>query len=172
MSHRLRIAHIGFLSYIKGMSMLNQLTQDPAIPVDWYVIGDMEQNTMDWSNATITGQYNSFDELQDHVDYFDIDCIIMLSICPESFSYTLTEAWLMGLPVIGSLRGAIGRRIIDTGCGYVVDPVDYQSIKSLIMNIRQDDLSIMYDKIQDITLPSYDDMVQSYQLLYQSILYN
>ena len=166
---RMRIAHIGFLSYIKGMKIFNRLIHDHDITVDWYIIGGMEPNNMDWSTATITDHYKSFNELHDYIDYFDIDCIIMLSICPESFSYTLTEAWMMGIPVIGSSMGAIGHRINETGCGKVVNPFIYHDVKNVLMNITYDDLYTISDRIQTMDLPSYDTMINKYNELYNNM---
>lgn len=62
--------------------------------------------------------------------------IAILSIWAETYSHTLTEAWVAGIPVIGSALGAVGERIERTGGGWVVDVMDpqktYQQIQQII----------------------------------------
>ena len=104
------IAHVGLLSPIKGARLFNRLSHD--VDANWFVIGGLEiYEELDWSTVTFTGHYHSRDELADLLDYHEIDFVVSLSMCPESFSYTLSECWDLGIPVIGTNLGAIGNRI-------------------------------------------------------------
>ncbi|MDD3984506.1 MAG: hypothetical protein PHY59_01120 [Methanobacterium sp.] len=41
----------------------------------------------------------------------------IFSICPETYSHTLTEAWTCGIPVLATEIGALKERIIKNGGG-------------------------------------------------------
>ena len=155
------IAHIGLLSPIKGITLFNRLTKD--IAANWFIIGGLEEyEKYDWENVTVTGHYHSFDELWDLVDFYEIDFAVSLSMCPESFSYTLSECWKMGLPVIGTDLGAIGNRIRAIG-GSTVDPYDYDRVVNLIKHI--DPESIPIGEINYI-----EKMIADYEELYVRLI--
>ena len=54
--------------------------------------------------------------------YNEIDIICILPIWPETFSYTVSEAWLNGIPIVATDIGAVGERIRKTGGGWLVKP--------------------------------------------------
>ena len=56
-------------------------------------------------------QTYSHQELAHHVEAFRPDAALMLSVVPESFSYTLSEMFALGLPVIATNLGAFAERI-------------------------------------------------------------
>ena len=53
----------------------------------------------------------------------------------ETFGHVLTEAFVAGLPVIGTSYGALGERIRDHQAGWTVDPADGASIVALVENL-------------------------------------
>ena len=55
--------------------------------------------------------YSNFEELAKIVSENDIDILLLLSIIPESFSYTLTESILLKLPLIATNLGAFPERL-------------------------------------------------------------
>ena len=60
--------------------------------------------------------------LADQVRDFAPDCALLLSILPESFSYTLSEMFALGVPVVATRLGAFAERIEDGCNGFLVDP--------------------------------------------------
>ena len=48
----------------------------------------------------------------------------MVSICEETFSYTLSESWAAGLPAFASNLGALRERIEKHGGGWLFEPDD------------------------------------------------
>ncbi len=50
------------------------------------------------------------------------DCVLFPNRLPESFSYTLSEAWAAGLPVIVPDEGALGERVAQSGGGWRLPP--------------------------------------------------
>ena len=58
-----------------------------------------------------------------------IDVVLMLSICPETFSYVLSETVYAKVPVIALDVGAIGNRVKEMDVGIVLDSnSDYKKI--------------------------------------------
>jgi glycosyltransferase involved in cell wall biosynthesis len=170
------IAHIGCLPEMKGIELFNKLSCDKSINAKWFVIGPLEihekQKSYDWSNVTSTGWFNGFDELEYYIKLFDIDLIVSFSMCPESFSYTLSEAWKLGLPVIGSSLGAIGNRITECGGGWVVDPYNYEDTKMVIKTVLDNPLILDSKRrnINNIKLKTLEEMKNEYHELYRSIM--
>lgn len=60
-------------------------------------------------------------ELAQQVAKFAPDCAALLSIVPESFSYTLSEMWALGVPVLATRGGAFAERIADGETGFLVE---------------------------------------------------
>jgi glycosyltransferase involved in cell wall biosynthesis len=61
-------------------------------------------------NLTVTGRYQP-DELQAILDDLDIDAVVFPSVCPETFSFTLSEVFAMRIPCVGLDIGAQGTRL-------------------------------------------------------------
>ena len=71
--------------------------------------------------VTVVRHY-SRDELARHVRAFEPDAALLLSVVPESFSYTLSEMLALGLPVIATNAGAFAERLRDGHDGLLVAP--------------------------------------------------
>ena len=56
----------------------------------------------------------------------------LLSIWPETFSHTLTEAWAAGIPVLASGLGALGERVRAHGGGWVLDNLDPTTVWPIV----------------------------------------
>ena len=94
---------------------------------------------------------------------------LILSCCPETYSYTLTESWMAGLPVIASDLGALKERIGQTGAGWLVDYTDINEIYNLIINIDQNDYQNKIDKISKIEFKDLNQMCGEYINLYDKL---
>ncbi len=62
---------------------------------------------------------------------------LLLSIVPETFSYTLSEMWAAGIPVLATRLGAFGDRIRDGQNGWL-EPIDAASILARLKEIDND----------------------------------
>lgn len=47
---------------------------------------------------------------------------LLLSVVPETFSYTLSELWLLGVPPLATRVGAFAERIADGRSGWLIEP--------------------------------------------------
>ena len=96
----------------------------------------------------------------------------VLSIWAETYSHTLTEAWSVGLPVLGSNLGAVGERIAKHGGGWTVDVTDAESVLAQIKEIIAD-RSGYQEKVEAtlrIPIQKIEDMADGYRVLYKRLL--
>ena len=82
-----------------------QITRGWVVPGNLYVHGPYEDTTP----AGLLAAYAA-------------DCVLFPNRLPESFSYTLSEAWQAGLPVIVPDEGALGERVARDGGGWRLPP--------------------------------------------------
>lgn len=79
----------------------------------------------------------SHPELRGHIEAFDPDAALMLSIAPESFSYTMSEMHAFGLPVIATNLGAFAERIEHGKNGLLVE-ANSEALVDLIRGLSLD----------------------------------
>jgi glycosyltransferase involved in cell wall biosynthesis len=99
----------------------------------FHVVGytDIDQELRAVGNVTITGPYRS-EELGRLVDKTRGRVALFLHEWPETFSYTLTEAWSLGLwPIVRKL-GAPAERVTDKKDGSVVDVLDISALADIL----------------------------------------
>jgi hypothetical protein len=65
-----------------------------------------------------------------------VDVALFTSICPETFSFTLSEAWLAGVPVIVPRLGALEERVSDSGRGWIVEPNALDATADLLRRLQ------------------------------------
>lgn len=117
----LRVAVIGAIGPHKGHDLLLQVARqvrDRRAPIHIYVVGPTCDNDayLDCPQITILGRYES-SHLQDLLRRLRCHAALFLSNWPETYSYTLSEAWRAGLwPVVTGL-GAPAERVRAMGVG-------------------------------------------------------
>ena len=94
---------------------------------------------------------------------------LILSTCPETYSYTLTESWMAGIPVIASDLGALKQRITSTDAGWLVDYTNINEIYNLIININQNDYENKLSSISKIKFKDLNEMCDEYISLYNKL---
>lgn len=124
----LNIAAIGAIGEAKGFFALRDFAKeifDCNLPIRLHLIGFSMNDSELFSvnpNINIYGKYKRADLLKIIKDR-SIDLSVFFSNWPETYAYTLSEAWLAGVPAIGFDIGAIAERIRATGAGLVI-PAD------------------------------------------------
>ena len=122
---RKRIAFLGGLNEAKGSQVAYQLIDRYGSNYDWYIIGgigDPNLITLEKKNLFKLGWYKR-ENICSMLRQYKIDAICILSICAETFCYTLSEAQLAGVPAIVTDIGALGERMRQEQTGWIV-PVD------------------------------------------------
>lgn len=120
---RLNVAFLGGMVPQKGSVLARQMIAMDKNSINWFVlgaIGDKQMMEIHQNNCFFSSTYKK-EELPVMLSDNKIDVICILPIWPETFSYTLSEAWMNGVPVVGTDIGAVGERIRSTGGGWLVD---------------------------------------------------
>lgn len=137
----LNLGIIGNLFHIKGEQVINELITSPRfkdLQVHLTVFGQVFSPIKDIilrdRKITFTGGYKQ-EELPSLLEKHNISAIIVSSILPETFSYTTSEAILLGYPVICFNLGAQAERVNRYNCGIVINDISADGILSAIERI-------------------------------------
>lgn len=134
---RLRVGFIGYNSPHKGTVLLQALvTACSCDPILFVAIGDIGKTTSDLPNVIATGLY----ERQDVVDLIQahkIDIMIVASLWPETFCYTVSEAWMAGVPVLTGPLGAQAERVRETGAGIALPDFNVKTFASALRDLAE-----------------------------------
>ena len=95
----------------------------------------------------------------------------LFSVTAETFSHTLSEAWLAGLPVIATDLGAFKDRIERDGGGWLIDPQDPKMAYDQIMRIidDRDSYKKQLEEIPVTALRTAEQMAADYDALYKGV---
>ncbi len=129
----LRVALVGLVSHlVKGSARYRALlTAARALPIEWHVFGDHEGDGFGTAlhalglgtRLVLHGPYARGDVvalLRAHA----IDVTAHLPLALETFSFTLSESLLAGVPAVVNEGCAMADRIRENGAGWVVPSVD------------------------------------------------
>lgn len=119
-----RVAVLGAIGSHKGVNLLRacaKYAERRGLPIKFVVIGytSCDEAFAKFENVEITGPYKQ-DELERVVRTSRCTVALFLSVWPETFSYTLSEAWRLGLYPVALDIGAQADRIREKGCGTVL----------------------------------------------------
>ena len=116
----LHVGVLGTLTMVKGGEIINSLreytiTKNIELPITIVGTTHLPLN----SSVNVVGSY-SLDDLPDIIRKNKINVVFMSSIVPETFSYTVSEAIKMGMPIVAFDIGAQGNRVRNYKLGKVV----------------------------------------------------
>lgn len=168
---KLNVAFIGGLNKAKGGEVVSEIVESLDSDVNWFIFGGIgveKLASQKKENLIKTGYYMP-EDLPVLLKAHEIDLVGILSIWPETYSYTLTESVLNGVPVIVTDIGALGRRVKELQCGWTVS-LDHMRedflkiIKELIKN--RSELEMYRKEIKEIRFPDIRQMAKRYQNIY------
>jgi glycosyltransferase involved in cell wall biosynthesis len=116
----LRILAVANWDPHKGTEYVRSLGQTLGRYVEIHVLGQRSDQLADVGIPHGPYKRMAFPSI---VREIDPDLVALVSIWPETYSHTLTEAWALGVPVLATDIGAIAERIRQHGGGVLV-PVD------------------------------------------------
>jgi glycosyltransferase involved in cell wall biosynthesis len=173
----LDIVFFGALNEVKGIRLvldLMRINNEKNGPIKLHVIGEVvgllnEYQSCD--NIFLYGKYER-EQLQGYFKKIKPSITIIPSICHETFSHTLTESWMFGVPVIGTTYGAVGERIIREKGGWTLDPISPQEWYDKIISVLNDKIEFLEKKsnVNRINFKTIHQMIDEYYDLYQSII--
>ncbi|MFX3624589.1 MAG: glycosyltransferase [Ectobacillus sp.] len=139
----LHAAFIGNIHKHKGADIVYELKRaikKEKLPVRLTVLGTTGRHrsfTSRRGNFIVTGPYDSM-KISGLLAQHKIALVIIPSICPETFSYTTSEALHSGYPVIAFDRGAPAERIKKYDGGWVLQDASSGSVLQLLKRLLQD----------------------------------
>ena len=126
------VAVIGAIGADKGarrIERLIELTRQRGVKLRWVLIGylDRGREPTQTPDAVFTqhGPYDSR-EIGQLLDHYRVRLVAYPSAGPETFSFTLSEAWAAGRPVIVPPIGALAERVAASGAGWVLAEEDWR----------------------------------------------
>jgi hypothetical protein len=106
--------------------------------VRFVLIGYMDVQHGPWQSDdarfTVHGRYDPAD-LPALLDHYRVDLVLYPSAGPETFSYTLSEAWSSGRPVLVPPIGALDERVRGSGAGWVMSDAEWRDEKLMLERV-------------------------------------
>jgi len=131
-----RVCVLGAIGVEKGYDVLLGAARDAArrrLPLDFVVVGHTidDERLLVTDRVFITGPYRP-EEVEALIRARQADFALLPSVTPETWCFTLTEAWRAGLDVAAFDFGAQAERIRQRGRGWLLPP----GINSAALNDR------------------------------------
>ncbi len=157
----------GHVSPHKGSLVIKQLKEfDKSNNLELHFMGTTIPNLNNYGINHGKYERNDFNRI---VSEIEPSFSLILSTCPETYSYTLTESWMAGIPVIASNLGALKQRISSTDAGWLADYTNINDIYNLIININQNDYDKKVSNISKIKFKDLNEMCDEYISLYNKL---
>lgn len=148
-SYKYNVAFLGGMVQEKGSQKAYDMIKQETEEVCWHVfgtIGDENLLGLEKENLIKHGTYRQQD-IPELVKEYNIDIICIMSIWPETFCYTLSEAVYCNVPVLVTDIGAAGERVKRHCYGWTV-PVNYtgKQMCDVLLQILQDEKEYIVKK--------------------------
>ena len=133
----LRILVPGNVSVPKGSKIIEELLRlDLDGKLHFHVLGKSNL-TFKHPRLTFHGEYKR-EQFAEHVAKVKPHVGAVFSIWNETWCHTLTEMWSVGVPVMVTDYATLRSRVLDSGCGWVIEGVDTKQMYEFILgNIAQ-----------------------------------
>ena len=135
------VAVLGAVGPDKGARRLERfadLVRATGVSLRFVLIGYMDVEHGPWQSddavLTIHGRYEPR-ELPDLLVRYRVRLVAFPSAGPETFSFTLSEAWAAGLPVVVPPFGALAERVAGTGAGWLWTEVEWRDEAKMLARI-------------------------------------
>src|SRR5207244_46247 len=137
------VAVIGAIGADKGarrLERLVELTRTLGLRLRWVLIGYLDRGREQSQSAdAVFTQHGPFDsrEIGALLAHYRVRLVAYPSAGPETFSFTLSEAWAAGRPVIVPPFGALAERVSGTGAGWIWTEDEWRDEEKMLDRIMQ-----------------------------------
>lgn len=172
----LKVGFLGGMVPAKGSRLIGDIIKSNTNKqqVMWYIIGTIGDKTLDalkQDNLVKVGTYSQ-EMVQGLLEGYGIDLVCLLPLWAETFSYTLSEAAISGIPVLATDIGAISERIKAEDIGFLVDvkekPEEIMREILSIWNEKREDYLRKKKNITNMKLKSLKEMAEEYRVCYDT----
>lgn len=123
----------GNIDPAKGGNIIQGLLEvDKSNKLEFHILGKCQIN-FDDDRVVMHGSYNR-DDFVERVNKIDPCIGVVFSVWDETWCHTLTELWASGIPSIVFNYKTVASRISQSGCGWVFDGKDIESLYFMILN--------------------------------------
>ena len=126
------IALLGAIGPDKGarrIERLVELARRRNVAVRFVLIGYLDVQHSPWQSDdarfSVHGRYER-DQLPTLLAHYRVKLVLYPSAGPETFSYTLSEAWAASVPVLVPPIGALAERVAESGAGWVMTQAQWR----------------------------------------------
>lgn len=154
----------------KGSKFIKELYElDKNANIEFHFLGQTDENLKD------IGIHHGEYELKDlisHIRDIKPSFICIFSIWPETFCYTLSEAWAFKIPVLASKIGVIEERMVKNNGGIFIDKDDVLKSYKSILDIKNNPKRYidLQKNIEKINFKPINEMSDEYVELYNDLL--
>jgi GT2 family glycosyltransferase len=141
LDHRINIGVLGAIGPVKGARQLERLveqTRDQNLPFRWIVIGYTDQNHEQFQSEDsvfcVHGRYTP-EQMKGLLEYYQIKLVVFPSAGPETYCYTLTEAWTAGIPALVPPIGALEERVSETSAGWMMS--EWRNVEAILNDVAE-----------------------------------
>ena len=161
-----KILFLGNLYLQKGVPAIKELYEiDKNKSLEFHFLGFTPNELSEI--GICHGTYDN-KNLNNYIEKIKPSFIGIFTLTGESYCYTLSEAWSLGIPVLVSNLGALKERVLKNGGGWLIDINDmeksYNKIISIINNVQE--YKSKQDVIKNIPLISTKTMSNQYLEIY------
>ncbi len=163
---RLRLVLLGRISAGKGKSLLaDALRHGLADYAQIYLLGSGKDGEAFFGQTGVNVVYQyQREQLPSLLRETGPHAGLLLSTVPETFSYTLSELQMLGIPAIATRRGSFSERLADGRDGYLIEP-RWKDLLALVKELHQDPapLAAMRQALAKRTHRPLSEMVRAYR---------
>lgn len=177
------VAVLGAIGPDKGarrLERLVELTRERGLPLRWVLIGYLDRGREPFQSAdgvfTMHGAYDSR-ALRELIEHYRVRLVAYPSAGPETFSFTLSEAWAAGRPAIVPPIGALADRVAETGAGWVLSDGEWNSearmldrIVAVLDSSRAEEFAEAARRANSAVQPTLDAMTDATITIYRGVL--
>jgi glycosyltransferase involved in cell wall biosynthesis len=170
----IRVVALGAVGAAKGQGLIEalaKLCRAHGDPFEFHVLG-VEAGA--WANADGIVFHGAYERGGINALLADLapSFALLAPIWPETYSHTLTEAWMAGLPVLASDIGAVGERVRRHGGGWLAPPNDPAAWRGALLGVSRDLEAWRARAAEIAVMPrrTVADMARDYAALYRTAL--
>lgn len=158
-NRKLRLVVPGRLLPHKGMELLRAALPSLAQGAELLLLGSGVHGQVfeNLPGVRVVRDYR-LDSLGRHLREYRPDAALLLSVLPESFSYTLSEMHALGLPVLATRVGAFAERISEGETGLLFDPAP-EALKKCVAGLTPALLAHMRSQVRALPVRERSETV-------------
>ena len=166
---KMRAVVLGQLKLVKGLDLLREALPELCELIDIYLVGCGKASAVldDDSCIRIIAEYD-YGDLPRILEEISPDFGLLLSVWPETFSYTLSELMIFGIPPMVTSLGSFADRVKNGVNGFLFEPNKEALVKSVQALVNKPEkLESVRENLSSYSHRSLNEMAEDYRRLLQ-----